>query len=351
MQNYKYNYIKRESDKNKHKFDVDIDNEQFNINLEHEISKLNKNFRLKGFRKGHVPINIAKPYLIDNAYKALINKMIPSIVSEIIRNEEKNNEDTQFLNSVDYIFDDKNILKFSFFAYCLPEIDFDVMKNNNLRLDIKDVTDKEIEDVIINLIKDIRPELLQDQTENISLTDDLIAQIGYEDIKNLQSLKSRVNELLTINNIRRAKSDLFEKMIDIIINKFEFYVPNTMVEEGIDLKEQELKQKLKQFKIELESFLKTQGKNFDELKNEWYNQQTNLLKREIVILKISKDFDIKPTQEEINEVIKNTNYDSIDYEYLQKISYSITQQKCFDKLIELSGVKIEDSQTKSVLDK
>ena len=145
--------LSHKADANKHvyNFVVTPDDGVWAKEIKKEIAKAAKTVKLRGYRPGKVPPNIALKYLNQQMIiRACLNKILPSIYKELMDNEDvqKQNiiEDSYKINVNKVSLDDVEIT----YAFdILPVVSVANYKNiPNLKLANHSVTDKEVDESI-----------------------------------------------------------------------------------------------------------------------------------------------------------------------------------------------------------
>lgn len=74
--------------KNTYEFEVTVTSDQIKTEYEKAFNELRADFSFEGFRKGKVPVDIAKKHLSKNLiYERIIRNMLPKIYEEIVKKE------------------------------------------------------------------------------------------------------------------------------------------------------------------------------------------------------------------------------------------------------------------------
>src|SRR3989344_7372883 len=82
------NYTKKELGKNAFEFEVIIDKKDITTKYTSELGKALSEVTVEGFRKGKAPKNIAEKSIDkQKVYEAVINSLLPVIVSDIVKKE------------------------------------------------------------------------------------------------------------------------------------------------------------------------------------------------------------------------------------------------------------------------
>jgi FKBP-type peptidyl-prolyl cis-trans isomerase (trigger factor) len=76
------------------------------------------------------------------------------------------------------------------------------------------------------------------------------------------------------------------------------------VSREIERKEMEYRERLKKIKLDEESYLKTLGTTFEDLKKGWRTEVEELLKSDLLLIDLALEEKKTPTDEEINSSVK-----------------------------------------------
>lgn len=348
----KYSYKKESRDKNKVYFAVVVDTDFFIKQVDAEVESLAKKVKIPGFRPGKAPADVVRARVAEEAYINAFNRTIPEVTQEILFEESKSGVD--FLSGIDYDFtlsdeekqNPDGSVKYAFTAYEVPDVKYDHVSKVKFEYSRASASDEEVDDVIRNVIKST---LSKDEAEKLEekfeITNDLVTKLGYEESKDVDSLRNMVRETLELQKNKEVDDKLAVDVLSWVIKENDFDLPQELIHREVERKHEEFSKRLEQLKMNEEDFLKAQGKTLDDMHKLWEDEVVHNIKSDIVSMEVAKVEKVEATDEDVareldmmssNESLKN-QYDS---DYGKSIlRYFITRNNGLGKLIEKSGAK------------
>ena len=120
----------------------------------------------------------------------------------------------------------------------------------------------------------------------------------------LKELKASIKEKLEEENKNRAKYETEDEAVKKVCEAVKVDIPSGMIETEIDNIVNEVKTRLQYQGMTLEAYLNMIGKTMEEFRKEYEEQSTTSVKNRLVLDAIIKEEKIEPTQEEIDEKVK-----------------------------------------------
>jgi FKBP-type peptidyl-prolyl cis-trans isomerase (trigger factor) len=342
----RFDYKLKEKDKNKLVYEVKTKPELFKSTYE-SIFKIDaERVKLPGFRPGKAPrIEIEKRIAADVLNKT-INRIIPDVTLEILQTEKLNP-----ISTAKYDIEKVNEaseVEYTFTVYVSPEIDTDKLKKIKVKYEEEKVEEKEIDDVIKSVIKSSLPKEKwskakegETEEEDIQITDELVAELGYEDEKTLDGLKAKVRE--TLENVKKEQADkkLAEEALTQAVKVIDFYLPEEIVHEELHRREHEFIDRLTRIKLDVDAYLKTQDKTMDQIKEEWEEDIKKGVSNDIVAINLAAKEKLVPTEEQLDAEIEKFENEMVRIQYKSneklrdQLRTVLTRDNGVKKLIEL----------------
>ena len=296
--------------------EVELTKEEFLPYYKEAYDKALAGVRIKGFRPGMAPKEIAE-HAVDK--EEVFNEAAKSAVrwslDEITKDKEWTLIDTPHIE----IEDSHDLgIKYKAELTLFPEIKLGNYKKiaHQVMGEKKavPVEEKEI-DQTLEWIRNSRKESLPAgrQGEKVpELNDDFAKSVGK--FQNMEELKKSINEGLQAEKETKEVDRLRLKMLDEIIKSSE-----------IDLPEGMIKKTYANMHAQLGPMLKASGKSEDEIKKDLEDRARNNVVSNLVIYKIAQAEHLEPTPEEIEEK-QGSVEDESKYDYIYGM---IQNQKVF----------------------
>ncbi|MBR5900378.1 MAG: trigger factor [Clostridia bacterium] len=122
--------------------------------------------------------------------------------------------------------------------------------------------------------------------------------------ESLEVYKKEVKERLTKQNKDRADRELEDEIIKKITETSETEIPDALIENQTERMVQEFGYRLSYQGISMDDYLKYLGKTVDDLKKDYVEQATNIVKSQLVIEKIIEEEKIDATDDEVEARVK-----------------------------------------------
>jgi len=284
---------------------------------EKAIERLVKDIELPGFRKGHVPIDMARKsinemMLLEEMAGLAINEAYP----KILENEKIDAIGRPEITITKVAFG--NDLEFKIVTAIIPEVGLPDYKKIATEENKKDdyrkeiiITDEDVKKTIGEILK-ARPE-----TENT------------EDFKN------KVRENMKIEKEIMQKDKRRLSIIEKIISETSVEIPEILIDSETQKLLYRMEADITNMGLKFKDYLKQVGKSIDDLKKEWHGEAKKRAKLEMIIFKISETEKLKPTKEEIEKEVENITKIYKDADPLRAqvyIEQMLTNEKVFSFL-------------------
>ncbi|MGM0470972.1 MAG: trigger factor [Bacillota bacterium] len=134
------------------------------------------------------------------------------------------------------------------------------------------------------------------------LDDELAAEIG--DFDSLDELKADTRSKLEEEAAEKADNLLKNELIKQVTENAEVNIPETMIENELDMMINNMKQRLQQQGMDFEQYLSVMGKEEEDFRDEQREEARNQVKSTLVLDAIAEEEDINVTDEELENKIE-----------------------------------------------
>jgi len=367
MENYKFK--RTQEDRNKYTYEVTVD---YSVYEKYEIEAFKaeaKNVKIPGFRPGQAPKEMIEKEISSKVFSRAVNKILPDYAEEVMIKDE--------LSPISHLhYDlkemdkDKGII-FTFEVVTQPVINPEDFKKLKVDEPSTEISEKEIEDVIKNMVRNnvaedkitFKEEKKSKETDDKSgetvkdfdLTEELVKDLKYQDTNTLEELKKNVKETLSSLKKQQSQTEYTNKVLDAAIKVANFHVPHEMIDDQVAGLEEDFKSRLTKIKLSIENYIQTQGTTIEEMRNHWAEDAKSRISSDLMLVNLAVKEGLVATESEVESEIEKMEDKALraryknqsNKDYLRTI---MTRERGLAKLIELvNGTKsIKEEKTKSV---
>ena len=134
------------------------------------------------------------------------------------------------------------------------------------------------------------------------INDELAKDISEFDT--LDELKASIRTKQEEQNKTKAKYETEDAVIEAVCKNAEVEIPSGMIETETDNMEQDISTRLSYQGMQLEQYLQMMGKTKQEFRNEYKEQAEKQVKSRLVLEAVAKEADVKVSEEEVSNKIK-----------------------------------------------
>jgi len=320
----------------------EIEADVFEAYFDKALKRIGENLEIDGFRKGKVPENVLlskvpEAQILGEMAEMALSEHYPKILEE---------------NKIDAIsrpeisitkLARKNPLGFKIKTATMPEIKLPDYKKiakkvvSELKDEEKnqDVTEKELEDTIMDIRKSRAPKIHmkdevkhvhkegethehEDQTSDIKnppmsdvelpeFNDDFVQALG--PFKDVKDFKEKLKENIKLEKENQAKEKTRLKIVEKIIDEVKVEMPEILIEVELDKILYRMESDITQMGLKFEDYLKHLSKTVEDLRKEFRTDAEKKAKLALVLNKIATDEKIIADSEQVaNEVAKILEY-------------------------------------------
>ncbi|MBO5888970.1 MAG: trigger factor [Clostridia bacterium] len=121
--------------------------------------------------------------------------------------------------------------------------------------------------------------------------------------ESVEAFKAETKAKLQEANDKKAKAEIEDKIIKAVAEKSEVEIPESLIERQVDGLVQDMEYRMMYQGLKLEDYLKYTNQTMEDYRKGFYKQAEEQVKVQLVIEKITKEEDIKATEEEIDAKI------------------------------------------------
>jgi trigger factor len=314
----------------------EIEADIFEAYFDKALKRIGEHLEIDGFRKGKIPENI----LLSKVPEAqILGEMAEMALSEYYpKFLEENKIDAISRPEISITkLARKNPLGFKIKTATMPEIALPDYKKIAQKVvsEIKneekntDVTEKELEDTIMDIRKSRAPKIHmkdeaehvhkegethehEDQTSDIKnspmsdvelpeFNDDFVQALG--PFKDVKDFKEKLKENIKLEKENQAKEKTRLKIVEKIIDDVKVEMPEILIEVELDKILYRMESDITQMGLKFEDYLKHLSKTVEDLRKEFKTDAEKKAKLALVLNKIASDEKIVADQEQVaNEV-------------------------------------------------
>lgn len=298
--------------------------EKMSLMREKALAKFKESIELPGFRKGNAPDSlvaqkIGEMKLLEEAAEIALNEEYPNILEEhnidAIGRPEINITKIAVGNPLEFkvktsLFPDVKLGEYKKIAH---------QKNNEFEsVKTPTPTDKEVDEVILNLRKNIAHQKMhadmglgehshdhaEIKDEDLPPVDEnFVKMLG--DFKDLEDLKTKIKENISAEKSLKEKDKLRVETLEEIMDKSKIDLPKIIVEGELDKMMAQLNEDISKMGISFEDYLKHINKKEEDLRKEWNDTAVKRAKSQVILNTIAKDEGIAPKEEDVKKEMEH----------------------------------------------
>jgi trigger factor len=193
------------------------------------------------------------------------------------------------------------------------------------------------------------------QRKELPAIDDEFAK-DVSEFDTLDELKEDLKKKIAEEKKEAKLNTARQKALDYAIENAEMDIPEMMIDEEVDRDYENLKRQMSGQGLSMENYFKFTGQSKEVFRKSMAPDAEKNIKADLVLEAIGKAENIEPSEEEIDNEIKeyahafNQEFDkykeSLDDQMLEYITDTIKRRKALDLLVD-SGKQVEDTEDKS----
>lgn len=339
-----YKYKLERLDDSKIKVTATVEKSLIDTTQEQVYQDMAKDVKMPGFRAGKAPRAQIEAKIANDVFSQTIRAVISSVAADIV-DEEKLNPLTQLQYDLGKASDTELEFTFEFTNY--PEVKLTDLSKLEFEKTDTNVEDAEIDEVIISLFKnrEAAGEKADAQKVDIKIDDitvEMVKSLELPEIETTEKLREHVSERLTQIKQQSQDSAALEKLIEQAIEKSNIPAPDALVHEIAHRQIDEYIERIKNLKtVDVEEFLKAQGKSMESLGKEKHDQARKQIQRELLLTEIVREHKLMPTAEDIDQELSTIGEGELKAQYdnpdgRRYIMSMLIQQRAIQQLQKLA---------------
>ena len=137
------------------------------------------------------------------------------------------------------------------------------------------------------------------------LTDELVVELKVEGVNTVAEFEEHVVKTLTERKVNYNNRQIENTVIETVMNGANVDLPNSFVADRVKSLKGQVEAQAKQYNIPFEMFLQFSGVTVEQFEAQCQEEAVRQVKAELVLDKIAEVEGLLPTDEQINEAIKN----------------------------------------------
>jgi trigger factor len=286
------------------------------------LEHIQKHIELPGFRKGHVPIDMLKKHVGEQALlEEEAEYALTALYPEILKNEKVDAIGRPEIMLTKLA--SGNPVEFKIKTAVMPELvlpSYKKLADEAMKKEppVEEVTEEEIEKTIMEIRKSRKAhehdtehehgdhEHSHDhiKEEDLAPFDDAyVATLG--DFKTVEEFRTKLKENMAAEKTHQANEKKRVAIIESIVAETKGDIPSMLVDAELDKMIHRFKGDISNMGLTFEDYMKHLGKTEDDMKADWKNDAEKRVKVQLIVGEISKKEHLLPSPEEINaEVLK-----------------------------------------------
>lgn len=303
---------------------------------EDTYQKLAAGVTLPGFRAGKAPRPQIEAKIANELFSGTIKTLLSNVAAEIIDTEGLNP-----LTQLDYDLTKASDtqIEFSFKFVNYPDIKLGDFSKLKFSPELVEVTEAEIDEVISNLFtaKDAK-----DKVKPAEVTPEMVAKLNLTGVSTVAELRESIETRIKQMKQSQADNVAIQKLLKEAVSKSKIPVPQSVLAETTKRQVDSYVNRIKELKMDVEEFLKAQGKTLEQLTKEKEEEAKTQIEEELLMNEIAKHYNVMPKAEDIDAEIAAITDPQIQAQYTTEsgrryIASVLVQQRALGKLKELAA--------------
>ncbi|MDB5224864.1 MAG: hypothetical protein JWO43_486 [Candidatus Adlerbacteria bacterium] len=270
------------------------------------LNHIAEHIDLPGFRKGHVPADIALKKVgdiavLEEAVELALKDIYPAVLIEH-KIDAVGSPDVRITKLAP-----GNPVSIVIHAAVYPTItlpkDWKELHKNIALIEAEPATVEEVEKTVESL-RQSRKTKAEDGTEVVpELTDEFAKTLGA--FADLAALREQITKGITEEKARTARDTRRGKIIDAVLEKTEVAIPKIFVESELDKIMGQMQEDITRFNMTFDDYLKRVGKTVEEVRNEFREQATKRAKLQLTLNEMAKAENIVADEAAVEQEMKH----------------------------------------------
>lgn len=332
-------YSKEKLEDGRTKINVEVENDRFELVKQKVYQKLAADVKIEGFRPGKAPENMIVAKLGPKLYEETLQELLPVVTLEIIKRENLIPLD-RISYGVEKVGEGAGV-KYSATFTVFPEFKLPELKKVKVKKEESSVTDEEVDSVIKKMFEESQKDKKGENKEKKKqkMDDEWAASMNMQS-KTMDELKKKVKEELKRQKTSMSENKYIDGIISKIIEKSKFEIPDAMVAQEVERRKKQYESRIEQLGMKVEDFLRNQNTTMEKLEDDWKKEAVKQLKAEIILIKVSNEYKIVVTDEDVEKEIGRLKDEKLKKQYETKeaktyLKNMLVRQKVVKKIVDL----------------
>jgi FKBP-type peptidyl-prolyl cis-trans isomerase (trigger factor) len=286
--------------------------EQFQVFEEKALGRLLEHVEIDGFRKGHVPPEMAKKHIGDELLLADMAELaLQACYGEILKEHHLDAIGRPHISLTKVARG--NELGFTITTSVMPEVKLPDYKAISVTIpipEVKEVTEEEVEKVVHNL-RELRAyghvheeghDHAHDEKDLPEVNDEFVKSFG--DFSTVEDFKAKIRENIAKEKEQEKNDKRRLSLMEALIEKMEVDLPEVLIISEIEKMKAQFEADLERSGMKFAQYLEGLGKKEEELLAEFRPQAQMRAKTQLLIYKIAEKEGIKASDEEVSREVE-----------------------------------------------
>jgi FKBP-type peptidyl-prolyl cis-trans isomerase (trigger factor) len=307
-----YSYTVKELDDSQIEILVKVEADRYQQAKNATFARLAPEVKVPGFRPGKAPKGVIEARLGGQLLEESVNSLLPIITAEII--QETNHEPLDYARYDLKKISDEEGLEYTATFTIVPNIKLPDFKELKVKQDKVEVTEKEVEDLFKQLVKDIKANKEKEAKAGANKDDKQDTEINWEEelkmpeVKTEEDVKATLKKNLEVRREEAAEEKYYTDLVKEALKLAKLKAPKPLVESQVHAREHQYEDRIEKLGLKVEDFLKTQNTTMEKLKESWAEEADFQIASDLLFINISKAQELKVEPAEVEaEVAKITD--------------------------------------------
>lgn len=286
--------------------------EQFSQFEEKALGRLLEHVEIDGFRKGHVPPEMAKKHIGDELLLSDMAELaLQSCYADILKEHDIDAIGRPHISLTKIARG--NELGFTITTSVMPEVELPDYKAISVTIpvpEVQAVTEKDVEKVIHNL-RELRAyghvheeghDHQHDEKDLPEVNDEFAKSFG--DFENVDAFKAKIQENITKEKDQEKNDKRRISLMEALIEKMEVTLPEVLITSEIEKMQAQFEADLERSGMKFAQYLEQLGKKEEDLLAEFRPQAEKRAKTQLLLYKIAEKEGIKASDEEVSKEVE-----------------------------------------------
>lgn len=308
---------------------VSVPEAEVKAKIRDKMSELSRQVKLKGFRPGKVPLNVVQKRFGPSVRQEVIQNLVQSSLTDVIKEKNLAVAGRPAIESLEDK-DDQN-LEFTATLEIYPEIALNPISELSVERRKATVSDEDVEKMKTKLLTQFAEKPADEDGKVEPITQEALAE-KLQIEGGVEKLDDEIRQRLTQEAESMIREDLKEKVLEQLLEKNTFELPNTLLDQEKDAINREIEQ------------AKERGQPFDAEDSKPEAIEEAARKRVelgLLLNEVIKKYELKPdakkVQEQVLRIALNYPKPAEIFEAYQKnnqLRYSVERMVLLDQAVD-----------------